>query len=98
MTSASREPLWTGTAACSLATAALAASSARRLSAAWAPIASDTVPANAARMPIDRRETRGCHKVITVYPWVAAFHERAARHAGLFHFLGLADPTVGELR
>src|SRR6266481_11378 len=44
---------------CSVAIA-LAASSARLFSAAWAPIASDTTPARAAAMVRERREMRSC--------------------------------------
>src|SRR5882762_1225339 len=68
MISARREPLRTESAACSVATA-LAASSARMFNAACAPIASDTVPASAAAILIDRREIRSCRSFITVFPW-----------------------------
>src|ERR1700759_3393794 len=54
---------------------ALAASSARRFSAAWAPIASDTVAVTAAAMAIPRREIGSCGTLITVVP--ARFSRRA---------------------
>src|ERR1700676_2287306 len=55
------------TSACSVATA-LAASSARLFSAAWAPIASDTMPTNAAATATERREMRSGPTFIAVIP------------------------------
>jgi hypothetical protein len=50
----------------------LAASSALKLNAAWAPIASDTVPASAAAMAKLRRENEIGEKFITVSSLVVA--------------------------
>src|SRR5438067_9013546 len=63
-----REGRFAASRSCSVATA-LAASSARRLSAAWAPIASDTVPTSAAAMARERREMQSCLKFITDQSW-----------------------------
>jgi hypothetical protein len=68
ITSAIREARRAASTLCSVETA-FAASSALKLSAAWAPIASDTVPASAAAMAMLRREMLKCLNVITVHSW-----------------------------
>src|SRR6476659_6504949 len=69
MTSATREALAPTSEFCSVAIA-LAASSERLFSAAWAPIASDTRPTRAAATVTERREMRSCLTSIIQFPIV----------------------------
>ena len=63
---------------CSVATA-LAASSARLFSAAWAPIASDTRPTRAAAMVTERREMRTASTFIGSFPIVVQAARQISR-------------------
>src|SRR2546423_14790184 len=67
MTSASRAGLLAASSDCSVPIA-LAASSARLLSAAWAPMASDTMPRRPATKATERREMWNWLTFITVHP------------------------------
>src|SRR5882672_7444513 len=69
MTSATREVLVATSEFCSVAIA-LAVSSERLFSAAWAPIASDTKPTKAAATVTERREMRSCLTSIIQFPIV----------------------------
>src|SRR5260370_4624953 len=69
---------------------ALAASSARMLSAAWAPIASDTMPIRAAAKAVERREMRNWATFITVHSWSLTKARFLVAPASL-RFEGIAD-------
>src|ERR1700751_4495613 len=98
MISARFPPLPATSTVCSVATAR-AASSARRLKAACAPIASDTVPNRNATSAIVRRETGSLLTVITVNP--GRCQRRACLVApqlpGVLGLMGLLGGGVAQL-